>query len=72
MCMRLYLDDQMFNYILLITSIIEKTMNKTSYSTVLRVQSLRTHGDIIIINCAVQHLSAKLKLEVQVKCNKIK
>ena len=40
--------------------------------TVLRVQSLRAHGYIIIMNCAVWHLSAKLKLEVQVICNKIK
>ena len=49
----------------------ENTMNKTSYRT---VQSLRVraHGDIKFINCAVQHVSAKLTLEVQVKCNKNK
>ena len=45
----------------------ENTMNNTS---VLRVQSLLAHGNIIIIYCAVQHLSAKLTLDVQVKCKK--
>ena len=35
------------------------------------LRGLRGHGDIIIINCAVQHLSAKLTLEVQVKWIKI-
>ena len=72
MVIRLYLDVQMFNYIQLITAIIEKAQwNKASYRT---VQSLRVraHGDIKFINCAIQHVSAKLTLEVQVKCNKNK
>ena len=47
-------------------------MNKTSNTYNTRVQSLRAHGDIIIINCSVKNLSAKLTLGVQVKCNKIK
>ena len=49
----------------------ENTMNKTSYRT---VQSLRVraHGDIKLVNCAVQNVFAKLTLEVQVKCNKNK
>ena len=73
MFVRLYPDAQMFNYIQLITSIIESTQwIRHPTHTVLRVQILRAHGDIIIINCAVQHLSAKLTLEVQFKCDKIK
>ena len=73
MVIRLYLDAQMFNYIQLITAILNKenTMNKTFNRT---VQSLRVraHGDNKFINFAVQHVSAKLTLEVQVKCNRNK
>ena len=54
MFIRLYPDAQMFNYIQLITSIIEKTQWIRHHTrTVLREQSLQAHCDIIIINCAV-------------------
>ena len=72
MVIRLYLDAQMFNYIQLITAILnrENTMNKTFNRT---VQSLRVraHGDIKFINCAVQHVSAKLTLEYRWNVTKI-
>ena len=59
MFIRLYFDAQMFNYIQLITSVIEKTQ-LMRYPT-RTVQNIRVHGDIIIINCAVQVKYNKIK-----------